>query len=110
MIVILFRSKLTSAAGADYDAMNAELESLVKDNPGFIRATSYKSADGERLTVVWWRDEESLKEWRELARHRFAQQTGREKWYEYYDMEVATVTRTKSFVRQNSNEAANTVG
>src|SRR4051812_35865682 len=106
MIVILFRSKLTFAAGADYDAMDAELSALVKDNPGFIRTTSYRSADGERLTVVWWRDEQSLKEWRELARHRFAQQTGREKWYEFYEMEVAPVTRPRSFQRQQATTAA----
>jgi heme-degrading monooxygenase HmoA len=37
-----------------------------------------KADDGERLTVVWWEDEETLKAWREQVRHRVAQQTGRE--------------------------------
>ena len=106
MEIILFRSKLTNEAGADYDAMNAELESLVQGNPGFIRAKSYSAADGERLTVVWWRDQESLLEWRNLARHREAQNTGRSRWYRYYEMEVATVSRTKSFDRENANTSA----
>lgn len=97
MLVILFRSKLTEQAGADYAAMDAELGSLVKENPGFIRAKSYQAPDGERMTVVWWRDEESLREWRNLARHREAQSTGRQRWYRYYEMEVATVTRSTSF-------------
>jgi len=97
MLVILFRSKLTDQAGADYAAMDAELGSLVKENPGFIRAKSYQAPDGERMTVVWWRDEESLREWRNLARHREAQSTGRQRWYRYYEMEVATVTRSASF-------------
>ena len=100
MEVILFRSRLTAEAGADYDAMDAELQSLVQENPGFIRAKSYTAADGERLTVVWWRDPESLSEWRNLARHREAQNTGRQRWYQYYDMEVATVSRTRSFERE----------
>ena len=52
MLVILFRSKLTDQAGADYAAMDAELESLVKENTGFIRAKRYAAQDGERLTVV----------------------------------------------------------
>ena len=99
MLVILFRSKLTAQAGEDYQAMNAEMESLVRQNPGFIDVKSYKSEDGERLTVVWWRDEESLREWRNLLRHREAQKTGRAKWYEYYEMEVANVVRTSSFER-----------
>jgi heme-degrading monooxygenase HmoA len=100
MLIILFRSKLTSQAGDDYQAMNAEMESLVRQNPGFIDVKSYKSEDGERLTVVWWRDEESLREWREQVRHREAQKTGREKWYEYYKMEVASVVRERAFERK----------
>lgn len=103
-IVILFRSKLTDQAGDDYQAMDAELESLVRHNAGFIDAKSYTSADGERLTVVWWRDEQSLAEWRNLPRHREAQETGRRKWYERYSMEVAKIFRTSSFVRKQPTE------
>jgi len=99
-LIILFRSKLTDQAREDYQAMNAELEILVRQNPGFIDVKSYTAADGERLTVVWWRDEESLAEWRNLMRHREAQNTGRQKWYEYYNVDVATITRSRSFVRK----------
>lgn len=100
MLIILFRSKLTEEAGEDYQAMNAEMETLVRQNPGFIDVKSYKSEDGERLTVVWWRDEESLRAWREHARHRLAQQTGRQQWYRYYKMDVAEVVREQAFERQ----------
>jgi heme-degrading monooxygenase HmoA len=61
MLIILFRSKLTPMAGDDYAVTNAELEQHVKVNPGFIEAKGFTTADGERLTVVWWRDRESLK-------------------------------------------------
>jgi len=40
-LVILFRSKLTAKAGDDYQAMNAEMETLVRQNPGFIDVKSY---------------------------------------------------------------------
>jgi heme-degrading monooxygenase HmoA len=99
-LVILFRSKLTEQAGEDYQAMNAEMQTLVRQNTGFVDVKSYTAADGERLTVVWWRDEESLAEWRNLMRHREAQNIGRQKWYEYYDVEVATILRSRSFVRK----------
>jgi antibiotic biosynthesis monooxygenase (ABM) superfamily enzyme len=52
MIVILFRSRLTAAAGADYAAMDAELDALVRNQPGFIDVKSFTAADGERLTLV----------------------------------------------------------
>ena len=98
--LILFRSKLTNQAGEDYQAMNDELDALVRQNPGFVDVRSYTAQDGERLTVVWWRDEESLAAWRNLMRHREAQSTGRQKWYEYYKMDVATITRSKNFERK----------
>ena len=97
--IILFRSRLTPDAGTDYQAMNDEMETLVRQNPGFVDVKSYLAADGERLTVVWWKDEASLRQWREQERHRVAQRTGRQRWYEWYRMEVATVTRTSSFDR-----------
>ena len=100
MLVILFRSKLTDQAKEDYNAMNDEMAALVRQNPGFIDVKSYKSEDGERLTVVWWRDEDSLREWRQQMRHREAQNTGRQKWYEYYKMDVARVERTSNFERK----------
>ena len=99
-LIILFRSKLTVQAGEDYQAMNGELETLVRQNPGFVDVKSYTAQDGERLTVVWWRDEQSLADWRNLARHREAQNTGRQKWYEYYNIEVANVVRSRSFVKK----------
>jgi len=98
-LIILFRSKLTSQAGEDYQAMNDEMMALVRQNPGFIDVKSFTAQDGERLTVVWWRDEQSLTDWRNQMRHRQAQETGRQKWYEYYKVEVASLVRSKSFAR-----------
>jgi heme-degrading monooxygenase HmoA len=106
MLIILFRSKLTGQAGNDYEEMNAEMESLVRQNPGFIDVKSYKSEDGERLTVVWFRDEESLREWRNQVRHRVAQKTGREKWYQYYKLEVGNVIRQSNFEREEASSSS----
>ena len=100
MIVVLFRSKLVPAASTDgYDEMAQEMDDLARTMPGFIDVKSFKAEDGERLTVVWWQDEETLRAWREQARHRVAQRTGRERWYEYYRMDVAEVIRVNNFDR-----------
>jgi heme-degrading monooxygenase HmoA len=98
-LAILFFSRLTAAAGEDYKAMDAELEARVRENPGFVAAKSFTAADGERLTIVWWRDEASLAAWRHDERHAFAQHTGRERWYESYRMEVARIQRRSAFAR-----------
>jgi len=98
MIVVLFRSKLVDTPEG-YGEMAEEMEALARTMPGFVDVKSYLAEDGERLTVVRWESEETMKMWRENARHRIAQKTGRERWYQYYKLEVAEVLREKSFQR-----------
>ena len=98
MIVVLFRSKLVDSPDG-YDEMSEEMEALAKTMPGFIDVKGYRADDGERLTIVRWENEDTMRQWREHARHRVAQRMGREKWYAYYKMEVAEVVREKAFER-----------
>ena len=60
MMVILFRSKLTAQAGADYQATDERMMARAAASPGFVDVKSYRADDGERLAVVRWRDAESL--------------------------------------------------
>ena len=60
--------------------MAQELDQRARTFPGFVDVKSFKAEDGERLTVVWWQDKESLRVWASDARHRFAKQTGREQY------------------------------
>lgn len=99
MLVVLFRSKLVDEP-TGYDVMAQEMNALARTMPGFIDVKAYKSEDGERLTVVWWENEETLTAWREQARHRVAQRLGRERWYEYYKVEVAEIRRQRHFERR----------
>lgn len=99
MIVVVFRSRLTPEAGSDYGNMAAEMAETAQGMPGFIDVKSFTAEDGERLTLVWWKDRETLAGWRNHPRHQIAQQTGRAKWYEYYKIEVAEVIRDGSFTR-----------
>ena len=99
MMVVLFRSRLTAAAGEDYRAMDEEIFAHARNADGFESARSFRAGDGERLTIVWRRDAESLARWRNHPRHRIARQDGRERWYENYILEVAEVVRESRFVR-----------
>jgi heme-degrading monooxygenase HmoA len=100
MVVVLFRSRLTASAGEDYGEMAAEMLATAKEMPGFIDFKSFKADDGERISVIWWQDQETLAVWRNHARHLVAQQAGRSKWYEYYKIEVAEVVRQNTFARR----------
>ena len=99
MMLILFRSRLTAAAGDDYAAMDRAMEAHARAFPGFVDVKSFTAKDGERLTVVWWQDAATLHAWAGDVRHRAAQALGRERWYDYYKMDVAEIVRTSSFER-----------
>jgi heme-degrading monooxygenase HmoA len=104
VIVVLFRSKLVDAP-VGYEEMAQEMANLATTMPGFVDVKAFKADDGERLTVVWWENEETLKGWREHVRHRLAQRLGRERWYEYYKIEVAEVLRKNAFERTKEESA-----
>ena len=99
MIVVLFRSRLDASAGDDYTRMAAEMLGTARQMPGFIDFKSFEADDGERISIIWWNDLETLAAWRNHPRHRVAQQSGRESWYATYRIEVAEVIRQGAFDR-----------
>lgn len=99
MLVILFRSTLAAEAGADYADKADEMLAYAKTQPGFVDHKRYTSAEGERLTVVWWKDEKTLEAWRSDPRHRVAKKLGRERWYDDYHIEIAKVFHESRFER-----------
>ena len=48
---------------------------------------------GKVLSLSFWQDEESVKEWRNLAAHRAIQLAGRERIFVDYRLRVAAVLR-----------------
>lgn len=73
--------------------MSAEMDALAREQPGYLGIDSVRGADGMGITVSYWRDEDSIRAWKAVARHRAAQAAGQEKWYEHYEVRVAKVER-----------------
>ena len=105
MMLIVFRSRLTAAAGSDYSAMSQAIKEHAERFPGFVDIKSYTAEDGERLTMVHWQDAATLQAWADDAKHVAAKSLGRAKWYEYYDLEIAEIVRTSQFQRQAQTTA-----
>ncbi|MFN7950188.1 MAG: antibiotic biosynthesis monooxygenase [bacterium] len=99
MIVVLFWSRLTNEAGEDYSAMASEMVERAKHTVGFVDFKSFAAQDGERLSIIHWQDEATMTVWANDERHRVARQLGRDKWYQYFRLEVAHVTRGWDFHR-----------
>jgi heme-degrading monooxygenase HmoA len=100
MLVILFRSKLTDQTDEDYARWSEDMLTHAKKQPGYVDFVQYTGVkDGERLSVVRWKDEKSLESWRQDQKHLAAKKLGRERWYANYQIEVAKVFHTASFDR-----------
>ena len=99
MMMIVFRSRLTAEAGADYaetaDAMLARARSM----PGFVEFKHFHADDGERLSLIRWESAETLRAWAEDTEHVDAQHRGRDRWYNAYAIDVAEVVRSSRFTR-----------
>jgi heme-degrading monooxygenase HmoA len=72
-------------------ALRAELEAI----DGFISVERFASLaqPGKLLSLSFWRDEEAVRRWRNLASHREAQARGRQGVFRDYRLRVAEVVR-----------------
>jgi heme-degrading monooxygenase HmoA len=74
-----------------YSKMSDEMEKLVEQQPGFLGFDSAREETG--ITVSYWKDLESIKNWRNHSDHQIARITGKKKWYKYYSVRIAKVER-----------------
>jgi heme-degrading monooxygenase HmoA len=91
---VIFTS-LRTEGDQGYSAMDDEMDELAKQQEGYLGIESARSGLG--ITVSYWRSLEDIKNWKANARHKFAQQWGREKWYESYKVRVCKVERDYGF-------------
>jgi heme-degrading monooxygenase HmoA len=78
-----------------YAEMAKKMEDLAKQQPGFLGVESARNEVG--ITVSYWKDLESIKNWKQNLNHIDAQQKGRSSWYEKYTVRIALVEREYGF-------------
>ena len=68
---------------------------LASQHPGFLGIESAREQVG--ITVSYWRDLESIREWKANAEHQVAQRLGKEKWYAAHQTRICKVERDYGF-------------
>jgi heme-degrading monooxygenase HmoA len=91
---VIFTSTLTDI-DEGYAAMAEKMVSLAAKQPGYLGVESAREDVG--ITVSYWRDLESIKNWKAVIDHREAQKLGREEWYSNYKTRIAKVERDYGF-------------
>jgi len=87
---VIFTS-LRTEGDAGYGAMAERMLELAARQPGFLGVESAR--DGVGITVSYWADLESIRNWKLHAEHQVAQQLGRESWYAAFKTRIAKVER-----------------
>ena len=88
-------SNLRTPGDQGYDAMAVKMSASASTMPGYLGMESTRNEIG--ITVSYWKDLESIKNWKYNAEHVFARDMGREVWYQSYRLRVARVERDYGF-------------
>lgn len=88
-------SSLRTEINEEYDETALEMERLAELQPGYLGHESARESIG--ITVSYWKDLESIKNWKKQSDHLLAQKKGREKWYSAYKTRICLVEKDYGF-------------
>ncbi len=95
MIAVIF--EVIPAAGKmdEYLSIAAGLKPILEKIEGFISVERFQSINdpGKMLSLSFWKDEESIKQWRNTEMHRLAQSKGTDSVFTDYRLRIANVNR-----------------
>lgn len=95
MIAVIFEFTPKEGKFEDYYELALGLNEEVKKFDGFISIERFESINnkGKFVSLSFWRDEEAVKNWRNMQQHREAQKKGRKSIFASYRLRIASVSR-----------------
>ena len=93
---VIFTTLLTNNL-ADYEKTAIRMEELAKLQDGYLGIESTRNKIG--ITVSYWKDLASITKWKNNIEHTEARVTGRNKWYQQYQLRICKVERDYGFKR-----------
>ena len=81
-----------------YAEMADRMVELARQQDGFLGVESARNEIG--ITVSYWRDQESIRQWRNHVEHSLARDKGHKEWYQSFKTRIAKVERDYGFERE----------
>lgn len=96
MIAVIFEVRPNPGRREAYLDAAARLRPFLAEVDGFISIERFESLTepGKMLSLSYWRDEESVRQWRNIEAHRKTQELGRKSLFADYRLSVAEVIRS----------------
>ena len=95
MIAVIFEFTPAEGRFPEYMKLVDTLREDLAKADGFISLERFESitSKGKFVSLQFWRDEESVRKWRTLQKHREAQKKGRAGIFKSYRLRIAGVVR-----------------
>ncbi|MET1412032.1 antibiotic biosynthesis monooxygenase [Roseibium sp. HPY-6] len=95
MIAVIFESWPKDGRGETYLDMGRKMNLLVEGFDGFVSIERFESVvePGKFVAISYWRDEQAVASWRNVAEHRKVQDGSRRTVFDNYCLRVAKVIR-----------------
>ena len=95
MIAVIFEFTAAEGRFADYKALAEGLNEEVRNLDGFLSIERFQSISNANkfVSISFWRDEEAVRRWRNVQKHREAQAKGRGGIFSGYRLRVCNVLR-----------------
>lgn len=95
MIAVIFESRPKDGRGETYLDMGRSMNSLVEGFDGFVSIERFESVvePGKFVAISYWRDEQAVASWRNVAEHRNVQDGSRKTVFDNYRLRVARIIR-----------------
>jgi heme-degrading monooxygenase HmoA len=95
VIAVIFEFTPAEGRFPEYMDLVGTLKADLETADGFISLERFESitTKGKFVSLQFWRDEEAVRKWRNLQRHREAQKKGRAGIFRSYRLRIASVVR-----------------
>ena len=91
---VIFTNLQTKEAEG-YTQMAQKMEDLARKQPGFIDIEHAR--EELAITISYWKNLESIANWKANLDHLDAQRQGKHKWYQWYKVRICKVEREYEF-------------
>jgi heme-degrading monooxygenase HmoA len=95
MLVVIFRARIRGL-DAEYLRVAERMRELAMREFGCLGFQAVTEGQDE-IALSYWPDEAAIRAWKAHPEHQRAQQAARDRWYESYSVQVATVSRDYCF-------------
>ncbi len=95
--VVIFTSIRSTGEEQAYEQTAQKLMELAQVQDGFLGFEHAREELG--ISLSYWRDQESILNWKNQADHLLAQAKGKQAWYNQYSVRIAKVERQYHFIK-----------